>query len=392
MSGKRSKRNGLAGVDRVRLQAGFNLKEYMEKGEGEFSVDENAMPPVREEDERQAAKDAQNNFFQNCSLKNILVEAVTDDAERIVLSDYITLGKRMRAIVEDGGIKKKVDRPGNGQKPPPNAKVWIYYTVMCEIYDEPIDATYASKRMYAFKLGNSDVLPVLDLGVATMELNEISKFLAEPAYAYGPLGLPDRVPANCPVLFTVELCEFMEATALNAVFKMNAEERALIDFEEIYKAANEMKVTGNKYCLSEDWTGAISKYRKGIHILDRYLTVADDVDRKRNDLLFILYINLAQCYLHTKDYEKVISMCRRALDLPPKTEGNRCKAYYRQAKAEYELGHFDSSKDSCKEALIREPSNPDARTLFEQVNHRLAEDEKEERNLMKRMFSGLTIP
>jgi len=192
------------------------------------------------------------------------------------------------------------------------------------------------------------------------------------------------------VLFVVELVDFLEGTSINGVFKMNKDERASIDFEEVYKAANEMKVTGNKCCEAQDWKTAIAKYRKGVHLLDRYLTPMEDLDRKRNDMLFILYINLAQCQLQLGEFENVVSMCKRALDLPPKTEGNRCKAFYRQAKAEYELGHFELSKECCRAALKYEPCNKDARDLHELVSKRVREDGNEERELLKRMFSGLT--
>lgn len=359
----------------------------MEKGEGTFFVDEDAPPPLREDEDEEDPKKA---FFRNCSLKNILVEAITDDDGKVLLSDYTTLENRMVSITDDNLLKKKIDRTGkNGTRPPLNAKVWIHYTAMCEEYDEPIDTAYAT-RLYAFKLGNADILPAFDHGVQTMELKEIAKFLAYPEYAYGPLGIPGRVPANARILFTIELVDFMEATATKAIFEGNAQQRALLDFEDIYKSGNEIKGIGNQHCSRHEWDSAITQYRKAVRLLDRYLTVDEDVDKKRNDLLFILYINLAQCYLHNKDYEKVVSMCRRALELPPKTEGNRCKAYYRQAKAQYELGQFELSKKSCISALDIEPGSREAKTLNELVNRRLTQDGKEERKLFKRMLSGMT--
>jgi len=284
----------------------------------------------------------------------------------------------------------QIIKSGNGQKLPPHAKVWINYRVMCEEFDEAIDDTFEDDR-YSFKLGDDTVLPALDLGVATMELREVAQFMAESSYAYGPLGLPGKVPADCKILFTVLLVDFMETTGVNSIFDMTSEERASIDFEEVYKAANELKVSGNEHFLGDDSNAAMIKYRKAIGMLDQYVTVIDDFDQRRNDLLFILYINYAQCYLQTNYYEKAVSMCHRALALPPRTKGNKCKAYYRLAKAEYELGRFESSGENCRKAFDQDPNNPDVRALLEQVTLRLAEEEKESRKLMKRMM-GITEP
>jgi len=228
--------------------------------------------------------------------------------------------------------------------------------------------------------------------VETMEVKEIAKFLAEPKYAYGELGVPGIAEPNTPVLFVVELVDYLDTAPCPPVFQVNNDERAMIDFEQVYKAANDMKVNGNKCCESEDWLSATSRYRKGIHQMERYQNPLEKLNKKRNDLLFILYINLAQCHLQLREFDKVVTMCTKALELPPKTEGNRCKAFYRRGKAEFELGHFEQSLECCRAALKYEPCNKDARSLYEQVSNRISEDGKEERKLFQRMFSGLTLP
>jgi FKBP-type peptidyl-prolyl cis-trans isomerase len=49
------------------------------------------------------------------------------------------------------------------------------------------------------------VLPGLDLAVASMLPREVSRFILQPRYGYGPLGVPNLIPAQATIEFEIEL-------------------------------------------------------------------------------------------------------------------------------------------------------------------------------------------
>lgn len=64
-------------------------------------------------------------------------------------------------------------------------------------------------RPISFNLGRGeDVLKAWDIGVATMKLGEIAKFLSKPKYAYGLKGFAGKVPSATSVFFEIELLHF----------------------------------------------------------------------------------------------------------------------------------------------------------------------------------------
>ena len=71
------------------------------------------------------------------------------------------------------------------------------------------------------------------------------------------------------------------------------------------------------------------RYKKAAHILEKFITVDDELQEKRDQLLFVLYNNLAHCQLQRGAYDDVAFMCKKTLQLPDKTRGDRAKLYYR---------------------------------------------------------------
>ena len=65
------------------------------------------------------------------------------------------------------------------------------------------------------------------------------------------------------------------------------------------------------------------------------MTVKADLEKQRNDLLFVLYNNMAMCNLQQEEYKKTIALCQKARDLPPGTNGNICKVLYRYESEKY---------------------------------------------------------
>lgn len=103
-------------------------------------------------------------------------------------------------------------------------------------------------------------------------------------------------------------------------------------------------------------------------VLDVYVTPFSNEEKRRQNLLFILYSNMAQAYLCKEKYTKVIDLCRKAFELSGITEGNRIKVYLRLAQAQTALDKYEEAKETLKQARNVEPGNVQVRDLYEEVS------------------------
>lgn len=101
---------------------------------------------------------------------------------------FETLASKMENVTKDGLVRKRILRNGIGDLIPNLAQVTIDYNAYCEFNDEPFDSTYARKHAFTFRLNDGGVLPGLNLGVATMRMNEKAQFLIGHQYAFGEFG------------------------------------------------------------------------------------------------------------------------------------------------------------------------------------------------------------
>lgn len=60
-----------------------------------------------------------------------------------------------------------------------------------------------------------------------------------------------------------------------------------------------------------------------------------------------IQLNIAACYLKTKEYDFAIEVCKRALD----RDSTSLKAYYRLGQAYFEQGEYDESISFIKLGL-----------------------------------------
>jgi FKBP-type peptidyl-prolyl cis-trans isomerase len=104
-------------------------------------------------------------------------------------------------LTTDGGLKKKILKEGNGDKPKNLTSVNVHYVGKFEdgkVFDK-------SEDPFSFKLGAGQVIKGWDLGVASMKKGEKAEFVIRHDYAYGEQGYPGVIPKKATLVFTVEL-------------------------------------------------------------------------------------------------------------------------------------------------------------------------------------------
>lgn len=113
--------------------------------------------------------------------------------------------------------------------------------------------------------------------------------------------------------------------------------------------AQELKEKGNKSFSSKDYAQAIEYYSEAI------TTYLNPPPRDPNDVFgflpsiptppdAVLYSNRALCYLHLKQYDRVVDDCSNAIELDP----NAVKAFWRRADAYIALQKWDSAKQDVE--------------------------------------------
>eukprot|EP01087_Luapelamoeba_hula_P014448 TRINITY_DN4230_c0_g1_i1.p1 TRINITY_DN4230_c0_g1~~TRINITY_DN4230_c0_g1_i1.p1 ORF type:complete len:212 (+),score=71.76 TRINITY_DN4230_c0_g1_i1:164-799(+) len=106
----------------------------------------------------------------------------------------------------DGGVIKKVLKPGSGPLPHKGASVALDYVgkVNDTIFDE------SQGYPFKFNLGEGAVVRGWDIAVAKMQKGEQAEVTIKPAYGYGEAGSPPEIPPNATLVFTMTLVDVVE--------------------------------------------------------------------------------------------------------------------------------------------------------------------------------------
>jgi len=245
------------------------------------------------------------------------------------------------------------------------------------------------------------VFAVFEYGVAKMEVKEIANFIAKPKYVYGPLGVPHNGPEedctktaylcepNTTCFVTIELIRFVNNSLGESLGRMKPEEVTEIPFSQVIQAATQLKEDGNAKMKKRRFYKALKSYSKAAKILDQAMTVNKVEDTQRNNLLFILFLNMAQCNLDMEDWNEALRQVKKATRLPNETEGKRCKLNYRAAIAYFNLGKTDLAKEKIQLALEFAPGNKEVHAYYQKILKHLEEEKQFSNDMYKKMSGGL---
>lgn len=136
---------------------------------------------------------------------------------------------------------KLVKQKGTGEVVPDNAQITIHYIGYFEDRDEPFDSTYSCGRPRILRLGQSFIIPGLEIGIRTMQKHEIAVFLIHPDLAYKAIGCPPRIPPNEEVVFVVHLVDFLDDGSADTYQNLSIEEKQ--SFAHVVESIKHMLVT-----------------------------------------------------------------------------------------------------------------------------------------------------
>jgi FKBP-type peptidyl-prolyl cis-trans isomerase len=106
-------------------------------------------------------------------------------------------------VSTDGKVTKVILRQGTGPQAARGQKVKVHY-VGTLTNGTKFDSSRDRNEPFGFQIGQG-VIAGWSLGVATMNVGELSRFTIASDYAYGAKGFPGLIPPNSTLVFEIEL-------------------------------------------------------------------------------------------------------------------------------------------------------------------------------------------
>ncbi|XP_072258870.1 peptidyl-prolyl cis-trans isomerase FKBP8-like [Pyxicephalus adspersus] len=241
-------------------------------------------------------------------------------------------------ITDDKLLRKKILKPGFGDKPLPGQEVTVSIMGILE------DGSLVEKDpKLSFVLDDGDVIQALELGVRSMQLGEVAFLLTNGLYAFGLLGRDPDIPSDASLIYKVTLSKVADKPSLGI---LTAADRISL--------ANQKRECGNFHFEREEYRSAMHSYSQALSILT--LPTAEPLSSEEEEEIREHRIkclnNLAAAQLKLHHYDDVINSCNAVLEM----DADNAKALYRKGKVLSERGDFEQAMSVLKRALKLEPT------------------------------------
>lgn len=311
-------------------------------------------------------------------------------------------------ILDDGQLVKTVLRQSRDlAQASVGARVQVHYVGrLGGPNGEIIDSSRDRNEPLTFTVGKGEVLPGLDLGIATMRQGELAAFVVQPELAYGPAGCSGGVPASPPtdavnatLYFVVELLEV--ETDTGECHGIGDEEDDFSDLspEERIEVAMRNKDLGNSHFKASSLEQALAVYCIALRALGLQVVAKEEVEKnaedakneedqiwscgllreERSKLGLSCHLNAAQCCLRLEQPQRAFQHALVAVNLDP----SNAKALYRCGSAAMVLGLFDRARADLTEAARRDPRNTEIRSQLQACQKQAQSADMKERNTLE---------
>lgn len=119
----------------------------------------------------------------------------------------ITMGDNTDMIKTPSGLEYKDIKVGEGASPQKGQTVTVHYTGWLKENNKKFDSSVDRGEPFSFHLGQGEVIPGWDEGVATMKVGGKRQLIIPSDLAYGARGAGGVIPPNATLVFDVELLE-----------------------------------------------------------------------------------------------------------------------------------------------------------------------------------------
>ncbi|XP_014258450.1 peptidyl-prolyl cis-trans isomerase FKBP4 isoform X1 [Cimex lectularius] len=270
---------------------------------------------------------------------------------------------------DKGILRYPITNGTNFESPKPMAEVEIH-----------LKGEYEGKafddRDVSFMLGTGsslDVPPGVEKALEHFTLNETSRLVLTPKYAFGSVGCKNlNLPPDASPTYTVTLKSFQKI-----------KDRWLMDPEELLSEGRRLKEKGTEYLKKSDVKLALKMYKHMVKNLDSPLTDGDGEDEKeRKALLAAGHSNISLCNLKLNRPRDAIHSCNSVLEIDEKNE----KAFFRRGQAYLAVGEPENAKKDFEMVVKLEPNNKAASAAILQCTKMQKELKEREKKMYAHMF------
>uniref|UniRef100_A0A914DBI1 peptidylprolyl isomerase n=1 Tax=Acrobeloides nanus TaxID=290746 RepID=A0A914DBI1_9BILA len=233
-------------------------------------------------------------------------------------------------LLGSGHLMQKILRAGHGERPASGQLVTIRVKCASNEFD--------NHEKLTFPLGYNFHIDAWDIGVQLMQLDEVSALKTTARFAYGELGLDNKIPPNQQQEYEIELLEIGEMLS----FEDKTTEEAELFLETL-------KDRGNFHYKRKNYDAAVRLYKKGIDIIEKEILDSSRLE----SMLASLYANLSACHMKLNDWTEVLETTERSLAL----HGNNSKVLFRRAQAQIIRREYDDAIDLLKRAIKLDSSD-----------------------------------
>ncbi|KAJ3107849.1 hypothetical protein HDU97_003197 [Phlyctochytrium planicorne] len=276
-----------------------------------------------------------------------------------------------------GAFKRTIKEAESGwEKPKDGSSVRIKFSGRTKVTGH----VFASgEEELVVKLGDNSLPEAVEVALTTMKAGEKCSVSANPDWGYGAkltkeLGLEQLSAEGFE--FEVELIK-IEAKAKES-YEMNKDEK----LEE----SEGLKEMGNACFKDNKIRSACRKYEKALKNFQHDTNLAADEKTRINNMKLPCHLNLAQCYLKSKSYDKAIEECNKALAISPRS----VKALYRRSQARLNRVELDQAKADILKAIEYDTeagsNGAGLKAFLKQVNLEIKKYEDKDRKMYQKMF------
>jgi len=155
--------------------------------------------------------------------------------------------------------------------------------------------------------------------------------------------------------------------------------------EEKLNAADRFRQEGNESFRKNNYGLAAVHYRKALLQFDYTFAEGPAEEKRHDDLKLACLLNLAACKSQQEEWDDVLTHCRLALELNPRS----VKAYYRTGLAHLARDQFELAKDALLSAYEIEPQNAEVLARLKQLKTNIADYKVKRKEIAKEMISGV---
>ena len=281
----------------------------------------------------------------------------------------------------DGGVTKRVTRPGSGSEAPPQkAKCKVHFSAK-RADGTTVDSSAErneSAAPFGFTLGQGHLIKGVELAVGTMRRGEVAEIVCRHDYAYGDKGAPPEIPARATLTYEVELCVWREDYAPNPK-GMDAAQRLA--------ATLRMKARANDFFQAGEWPEAQEDYADAARVL-KSGDMPTERRREAWDLMFTCWLNEAQCWLKLEQWRRAEASCTELLKRKGARDAHTVKALYRRATARMHLDELQPAKADLQQARKLDPNSREVLAALRACIGVEQQEKQATKAYARKMFAG----